>query len=361
MAILVEAFSVVVRYEAIEQRFSGGWSAFLNSIPNQTFCSDGVLARVGFMSSKDVETYSSMLEKGGLVFKRDGQAVDFAVLDQRRGPTIPAPWLEFGKIVKFDEKEAISIKIAVCCLAGQTLKEIALPKGWKYKGSLSDKSGFEAEDRLDDRLKFLRHENGLDVYMDLWTGKEVFSARLPIAGEGKPTVFTQLEKIFHETLKIEAQMQPLLALRDEHALVPLFNRLNSEFLPAAVQISEDIGREISFAHFTLGLILRILHQHEEAEQAFRRANALQPGVINTLQELVRCLGEQEKNQEALVFAREAVEVEPMDAGAWGNLAMCLIQCKEREEARRAIDYAIDLDPQNSLNCYIRDNFEGYFK
>jgi Flp pilus assembly protein TadD len=51
----------------------------------------------------------------------------------------------------------------------------------------------------------------------------------------------------------------------------------------------------------------------------------------------------------------------VDAGAWGNLAMCLIQCGERAEARKAIDFAIDLDPQDPLNRCIRDNFESYFK
>ncbi len=74
-----------------------------------------------------------------------------------------------------------------------------------------------------------------------------------------------------------------------------------------------------------------------------------------------CLGEQDKHEEALQFAREATEAEPADAGAWGNLAMCMIQCRQKEEARKAIDFAIDLDPQDPLNRYIRDNFENYFK
>jgi Flp pilus assembly protein TadD len=55
------------------------------------------------------------------------------------------------------------------------------------------------------------------------------------------------------------------------------------------------------------------------------------------------------------------EVAPLDAGAWGNLAMCLIQRGEREEARRAIDFAILCDADDAMNRYIDDNFEKYFQ
>lgn len=118
---------------------------------------------------------------------------------------------------------------------------------------------------------------------------------------------------------------------------------------------------MAFSHFARGLILRVLLERADAEAAFRRANELQPGVINILRELVRCLGEQGKHKEAIPFAREAVEAEPADAGAWGNLAMCLILTGQRQEARKAIDHAINLDPQDPLNRHIRDNFDKYFK
>ena len=81
MAVLVEPISVVVRRDAINTRFIGGWPAFLESIPNRTLCADADLARVGFMSPDDVKAYASELEAGGLVFLLDGEAQDFALLD----------------------------------------------------------------------------------------------------------------------------------------------------------------------------------------------------------------------------------------------------------------------------------------
>jgi len=110
-----------------------------------------------------------------------------------------------------------------------------------------------------------------------------------------------------------------------------------------------IGLQMVFAHFALGLILRVLNRYGEAERAFRKANEILPGVIDTLRELVLCLGEQCKDSEALEFPCESVYAEPDDAGAWGNLAMCLFHCGRRADARKAIGQALKLDPQDPVH------------
>jgi len=355
MAVLIEGISLVIQCKAIDARFKGGRNGFERGVPNSTFCTDGVFARVGFMSSTDVEAYASTLEAGGLIFNRDNQAVDFAVVDQLQGPTLFAPWLEFGNV------ETASMKVAACWLTGQGRGELALPIGWEYAGSLSQKPGFVPVNAIDGNLKFLRRENGNDVYLDLKTGKEMFAGRPAIEGDGKPTLFTVLETISHEVFNIDARIQPLLKSRDEQRLAPLFHRLNNELLPKVIQIANGAGREMSIAHFTLGLTLRVLRRREDAESEFRKAIDLQPENINTLSELVRCLGEQDKNEEALPFARKAVELAPKNGCAWGDLAMCLIQCNQRQAARNAIDYAVQLDSENTIIRYIYENFENYFR
>jgi len=55
-----------------------------------------------------------------------------------------------------------------------TSMQLATPKGWEFEGSLSQKFTFIPTDQVKDQLKFLRKEGGLDVYLDLKTGKEVF-------------------------------------------------------------------------------------------------------------------------------------------------------------------------------------------
>jgi hypothetical protein len=65
MAVLVEAISVVVRHDAIDKRFLGGWQGFLDQVPNNTFCGDGFFARVGFMNP-EVEAGNAIQIPGGL-------------------------------------------------------------------------------------------------------------------------------------------------------------------------------------------------------------------------------------------------------------------------------------------------------
>src|SRR5262245_8919352 len=96
MAILVEAISVIVLRSRLESLYPGGWAGFVADCPNGTFCADSQIARVGFMSPADVQLWVDRLVATGLVFIRDGVAVDIAIVDQVGGTTVDCPWLEVG-------------------------------------------------------------------------------------------------------------------------------------------------------------------------------------------------------------------------------------------------------------------------
>lgn len=80
MAVLVEAFSVIVRRDAVNTRFAGGMSAFLETFPNQSACHDADLFRVGFMDSADARAYVESLEASGLNFHRNAVTIDLATV-----------------------------------------------------------------------------------------------------------------------------------------------------------------------------------------------------------------------------------------------------------------------------------------
>ena len=171
MAVLIEAISVVIRTDALLKKYPGGWNAFMKIVPNSTLCSDNELARVGFMTPQDVGAFVARLEQAGLVFLRSEKAVDLAIVDQLRGPTTPCDWLEFGHI------EMGPGKVAACRLAGSQSTEILTPDGWKYEGSLSASHGFVPTEGIRKDLTYLRTENGIDVYLDKASGKEVYVGR----------------------------------------------------------------------------------------------------------------------------------------------------------------------------------------
>ena len=192
MAVLVEAISVIVRKKAIDERYEGSWEAFMADLPNKTYCTDGEIVRVGFMSPEDVEVFVKNLESKGLRFIVDEESIDIAVVDQLYGPTCKCKWLGYGKL-----DYGVSGQVATCWLCqdnnlsyqltnGEDIQdnrmakfsiELSTPDGWQYEGSLSQEFIFVSLKRKNECMKYLRMEGNLEVYLDKETGKEVYMGR----------------------------------------------------------------------------------------------------------------------------------------------------------------------------------------
>src|SRR6266446_2173444 len=128
-----------------------------------------------------VGKFVESLQAAGLVFVPSGKCTDLVVVDQQRGATMPCDWLEFAHI-PFGKTGG---KVAACWLfegprlaAGIHLPEksidLATPDGWTFEGSISERFSFVTNENVGDRLKHLRTESGLDVFLDTSTGREVF-------------------------------------------------------------------------------------------------------------------------------------------------------------------------------------------
>ncbi len=173
MAVLIEAISVVIRADSLLKTFPGGWEGFKAIVPNQTLCADKEIVRIGFMTPDDVESFIKKLEKKGLTYLHDDKSVDIAVVDQLRGPTAKCDWLEFGHVNMKTGRQ----KVAACRLVGSELMQVVTPPDWSYQESLSSSYGFVPTEHAAKGLKYLRHENGLDVYLNPITGEEVYVGR----------------------------------------------------------------------------------------------------------------------------------------------------------------------------------------
>jgi len=62
-------------------------------------------------------------------------------------------------------------------------------------------------------------------------------------------------------------------------------------------------------------------------------------------------------QECETAARKSVEIFPKTAASWGNLALALAQLDKTEEAREAIQRAIQLDPGDPRNRAIEERLD----
>jgi hypothetical protein len=168
----VEATSVIIRVQAIHDRFPGGWSAFAKNVPNGTLCSDNELARVGFMALGDAKSFVQSLENVGIVFLKDGRSQDVVVADQMQGFTVPCDWADFGR-VELGPGQTLS----AAQLRGTNSRQVFCPDGWKYGESPSQNFAFVPTGKEEKSLRFLRREAGMDVYLNTLTGMEVYVGR----------------------------------------------------------------------------------------------------------------------------------------------------------------------------------------
>ena len=180
MPVLVEAFSVIIRAAAISAKYRGGWPRFRSDVPNATFCSDGELARVGFMTPPDFIAYIELLEARGLQHLDGDRAVDFAVVNMLDEPELlhECDWLEFGETELDDGR-----RVAACRLAGSDSEELAVPEGWTGPVEMM----YLPPEETNARMRLLRRRpNGVEVFEDRTTGKEWYAGRTtdePIPGE----------------------------------------------------------------------------------------------------------------------------------------------------------------------------------
>lgn len=353
MPVLIEAISVVVIKRAIEERFPGGVPGFVSQVPNQTYCDDGNLVRVGFMGPPDVQDFIGHLEACGLVYLNKGCPEDFAVVDQLRGPMVPYNWLRFLHLQIDDGK------ILAACLEGDDgPDQVVCPSGWEFSKSLSQRNTFVPSEEIAERLEPLPSESGLSVFRDRETGQKVFL--------GSPTHEQQTEesqrisRIVQRVLELEKITVQAEERQDAKAGEAVFEELNNELLPQANRMVLTVRFHTAYAHYACGMVFRSLRRLEEAIEQYRISLSHFPDNTNTLLEIVRCLGEANRPQEAKQYAVHAVEVQPASPQAWGNLAMTLITLRDEAGARSAITRALELEPENAINRQIRAMFNRTF-
>src|SRR5262245_47128156 len=155
MSVILEGISVVVRRSTIGEKYEGGLEKYRVDCPNNTFCADEHVARVGFMTPANVGVFIQRLEQAGLVFNENGQAIEIAVVDQITGPTLPCDWLIYQRTEQ---------GVMACALAGVEPGAIVAPAGWTYETSLSATGRRVPSRDTADQLEFVRHEEHHDVY-----------------------------------------------------------------------------------------------------------------------------------------------------------------------------------------------------
>jgi hypothetical protein len=139
LAVLIEFISVVVRRQAFMEDAGYGYGIsqkrlqnFADLIPNETFCDDGRLMRVGFMDPSSTQDFIRSLEAVKLRYIVNGRAQDLIVVDQIKGFMSPCDWAITGQVCVNGDPEK---PVRSCAELGASLEPVAVPDGWEYAKS----------------------------------------------------------------------------------------------------------------------------------------------------------------------------------------------------------------------------------
>jgi hypothetical protein len=164
MGVIVEAINVIVPISALASRFGDDPSYFLSLVPNDTFCHDGYLGRVGFTAPPDVDRFVKLLVSAGLRFFNGTEFEEIAIVDQMTGLTAPCKWLNVGRYPD---------GICVAWLVGTAAEPLFTPVGWKpSKFTFVPNAAITSDTFLP-----LSRENGADVFLNMNTGREMLLDR----------------------------------------------------------------------------------------------------------------------------------------------------------------------------------------
>ena len=333
MAVLCESYSVVVRNSTLAAKYPGGLEVFRRDCPNNTFCADDHLSRVGFMVLQDAKAFIGDLQAKGLTPYRGGACDEVALLDPNGGPVCPCEWLQWGW----------RYGVAVAWLSGSGVGDLHAPRWWNAYDPMRSVPAAEARERLE----FVRNDGPVHVYRDKTTGQEYYVGRTTSGAGPNESRHDQLYKqawalaqnfiLYHGQAPTELGKGDRRHLGEATALLDEVLRINPSNWAAM---------------WLLGKIAQRLGDFEGALRWFARAHQIKPDQPDVAREAAIAAMELGRPGEAVPFCERAVAAKPDDAGLRANLALALLFSDKPGEARSVADDAPRRDPGDAITAHI---------
>lgn len=319
MAIAIEAFTVVVRNEALQGRYPGGEEAFQANVPNQTFCTDGALSRVSFMVDHDASAFLNNLGSLGLEIGKGDDAVICSAMDEKIRPW--CDWVQFGRYKK----------ACIAWLSGESVETIVGPHGWNPD---DERLTYATKEEAKQRLRFLRDEGNVQVFWDTVSEKEVYVGRT-----GPP-----LEELFEKA-------GPMVTANLRNPGAPV-DTSKAVVLQRAIEMLEIIAEKAPGNWRVCWLLGKAWHALGHSDRAHAWLNqAFEHEKEETVipRELSGICLELGRAAEAARVSEHAVGCEPDSPELIGNLAVAYLIDGRIKEAEMTIQAALRRNPKDQVN------------
>lgn len=362
MAVVVEAYTVIIRREAVRRAFAGDESAFEARLPNLSGAKDQHLYRVGFFDYFDAEAFiTRVLTPSGLAWLQGEEAVDLSLVEQHRGLHHYTPWLEVGQL------PVTGGNVTAAWFAGAPPGELALHQQFnyeKYSGlqrqTIEETTKWPSVPTDDPRLQtLLDPETGKQVHILRNTTATALPAGPEITPEFQRLARLQLEGVWRIAHQVLGAKHGAFAID-----APRLERARAQLEDLLLQVEHFARGSLSYdaaAHFTQGYVLMALDRDVEAEPALRRAFALAPNAGNILAELMANLSTLGRNAEAIELGRRMVDQGTLHPKVVINLAVLLHREGESGDALALLERLIGENPQHEEAREVRRRIEAASK
>ncbi len=327
MAVLLEAYSLLVRNEDLDSAYPTGAAGYLQDAPTMHCCTDGTLTRVGFMAEADVRREAARLVAIGAI-----RGIEDAAVVAADNTEVPS-WLVLGT------------HGATPCiwLQGEPIGDLAVPASWS-PGQLQRFD--EAE--MAEHLEHLRTEDGGEVYLDRRTGELLYVGRT--AGSRSPLSEEEAERLERIRLKAWSLLKPFLGLSDRAPKSPhgFFARRSVRkgltLLAEVIEAAPDI-----YSNYWLrGMVRRTLEDGEGSLTDLARAYELEPNHADVAREYSYACLSMGEGEEAVRVARRNLAANVDDAGLRSNLALALLAAGRIDDAWMTASQAAAADPHDPI-------------
>ncbi len=331
MAVLIEVVSVVVRHATLAAKYPGGLEAYRRACPNNTFCADEHLSRVGFMVQSDAEVFVAQLAAKGLTPFRKEAAEDVALIDESAKLTRPCAWLSLGHWGP----------ASIAWLAGTKRGDLHAPAGW----NAARRPQYLSAEEIKQRLEFVRTDGHVDVYRDKMTGQEMYVGRTaPDVNVARHNELYQqatglIKGLIHTGDTEPGPLDADSRRRLEQA-IPLFEEV--------VQIRPGNWA----AMWLLGKVYQRLGEYERGLDWFTRSHRVNPDHPDVAREASIAAMDAGQPEQAIEFCRRAIDAQPDDAGLRANLALATLFSGKPAEARDIAADALRRNPDDQITAQI---------
>ena len=274
------------------------------------------------MAHADALKFLEILEKSGLNGTKgpDPDVVIATEFDRSVEPY--CEWL----------RTAVWEKAVIAWKEGTNPETVTARAGWDPKVG----SGLEFHDPSSMQfLEFLRLDDNIEVFLNKKTGKEVYIGRTS----------TPVDALFMTASEV---------IRKHYVAAgqPTLTGSAATAVSEAAAMLERVLTELPDwwnAQWFYGKSQIALGNYEAAYKAFKHAYRHESTVEVILRELAGVCLELKRFEEAVTVAEAALALDSANTELLGNLAVAFILAGRRDHARKAIDAAIKLDPEDRIN------------